>query len=108
MAKRAVKEAGQRPQARELPPVGTELAGRYRGQEVSARIVKDDDRGGAPAVECRGKRYRSLSAAARAITGNSVNGWRFWQVVEAQQGEPAWGLYSAAEGRGDVRRPSFS
>lgn len=87
MAKRAPKKAGRQPQARELPPVGTELMGRYRGQEVSARIVKDDDRSGAPAVECRGSRYRSLSAAARAITGNSVNGWRFWQVVEPQQAE---------------------
>ena len=89
MPKQATKKAGQKAQARELPPVGTELVGRYRGQEVSARIVKDDDRGGASAVECRGKRYRSLSAAARAITGNSVNGWRFWQVVEAQQGDSA-------------------
>ena len=89
MAKRAAKTAGQKPQARELPPVGTELVGRYRGQELSARIVTDDDRAGAPAVECRGTRYRSLSAAARAVTGNSVNGWRFWQAVESQQGESA-------------------
>jgi len=89
MAKRERKGAGQKPSARELLPVGTELVGRYRGQEVSARIVADEEAGGAPAVECRGSRYRSLSAAARAITGNSVNGWRFWQIVEAQQGEPA-------------------
>ena len=89
MAKRAAKKAGQKPHARELPPVGTELVGRYRGQEVSARIVTDDDRAGAPAVECRGTRYRSLGAAARAVTGNSVNGWRFWQAVEPQQGESA-------------------
>ena len=54
MAKRAAKKAGQKPQARELPPVGTELVGRYRGQEVSARIVASDDRGGASAMECRG------------------------------------------------------
>ena len=89
MPKQAARKAGQKAQARELPPVGTELVGRYRGQEASARIVKDDDRGGSPAVECRGERYRSLSSAARAITGNSVNGWRFWQVVEAQQGDSA-------------------
>ena len=89
MAKRERKGAGQKPSARELPPLGTELMGRYRGQEVSARIVADEEGGRAPAVECRGSRYRSLSAAGRAITGNSVNGWRFWQIVEAQQGEPA-------------------
>jgi hypothetical protein len=67
MAKRERKGAGQKPSARELPPVGTELMGRYRGQELSARIVADEERGGAPAVECRGNRHRSLSAAARAI-----------------------------------------
>jgi hypothetical protein len=89
MAKRERKGAGQKPSARELPPVGTELVGRYRGQELSARIVADEERGGAPAVECRGNRYRSLSAAAHAMTGNSVNGWRFWQVVEVQQDESA-------------------
>ena len=89
MAKRERKKAGQKPRARELPPVGTELVGRYRGQELSARIVADEDRDREPAVECRGTRYRSLSAAARAVTGNSVNGWRFWQVVERQQGESA-------------------
>lgn len=37
MAKRAPKKAGRQPRARDLPPVGTELVGRYRGQEVSAR-----------------------------------------------------------------------
>jgi hypothetical protein len=89
MPKRGAKKASQKLRARELPPMGTELAGRYRGQEVSARIVADEERGGAPAVECRGNRYRSLSAAARAVTGNSVNGWRFWQVVEPQQAESA-------------------
>jgi len=89
MAKRAPKKAGQQPRARELPPVGTELVGRYRGQEVSARIVADEEGSGAPAVECQGARYRSLSAAAKAITGNSVNGWRFWQIVEAHQGDSA-------------------
>ena len=89
MPKQAAKKAGQKAQARELPPVGTELVGRYRGQEVSARIVANDDHHGASAVECRGTRYRSLSAAARAVTGTSVNGWRFWQVVERQQGDSA-------------------
>jgi hypothetical protein len=68
---------------RELPRAGTELVARYRGKEVAARIVVDEQRGGDLAVECRGTRYRSLSSAARAITGNSVNGWRFWQSQDA-------------------------
>jgi hypothetical protein len=53
-------------------------------------VVAAED--GAHAVECQGARYRSLSAAAKAITGNSVNGWRFWKVVEprtVEEPEPA-------------------
>lgn len=87
MAKREGQKANRQRPPRELPPIGTEFVGRYRGEETSARIVAAADRGGLPAVEWRGTRYRSLSAAARAVTGNSVNGWRFWQVVEPPQGE---------------------
>lgn len=89
MAKRERKTSARERPARELPSVGTELVGRYRGEEITARVVADEARSGLPAVECRSTRYRSLSAAARAITGNSVNGWRFWRVVEPQQGESA-------------------
>jgi hypothetical protein len=86
---KAQKPSRERP-ARELPPPGTRLSARYRGQELSAEVVAAED--GAHAVECQGARYRSLSAAAKAITGNSVNGWRFWKVVEprtVEEPEPA-------------------
>lgn len=89
MAKRKAQKASRQRPARELPPVGTELVGRYHGEEISALVVADEARSGLPAVECRSTRHRSLSAAARAVTGNSVNGWRFWQVVEPPQGESA-------------------
>ena len=89
MAKREGRKASRQRPARELPPAGTELVGRYHGEEISARVVADDDRGGVLAVEYRGTRYRSLSAAAHAITGNSVNGWRFWRIVESQQAQSA-------------------
>lgn len=72
---------------RDLPPKGTTLMGRYRGRELSVEIV---DAGGDPAeraVECEGRRYSSLSAAARAITGGAVNGWRFWQLAAAKAEE---------------------
>ena len=80
------KASAERP-ARELPTLGTRLSGRYRGQEFFAEVVKAEGGEGAPAVECQGARYRSLSAAAKAITGNSVNGWRFWKVVKPQMAE---------------------
>ena len=34
---------------------------------------------GGPEVEFEGARYPSLSAAAKAVTGHSTNGWRFWR-----------------------------
>ena len=89
MAKREAQKASRERPARELPPVGTELVGRYHGEEISARVVADEARSGLPAVECRSTRHRSLSAAARAVTGNSVNGWRFWRILEPQRAESA-------------------
>jgi hypothetical protein len=82
MRKAKAQKASRERLARELPPVGTRLSARYRGEEVSAEVVSAED--DAQAVECQGARYRSLSAAAKAITGNSVNGWRFWKVVEPE------------------------
>jgi len=54
-------------------PDGTELRGHHRGREVRARI----ERG---AVVLDGRRFSSLSAAARSVTGHSVNGWRFFEA----------------------------
>ena len=87
MSKGKAQKAGHEWARRELPPLGTQLSGRYRGQEFSAEVVKAEGGEGARAVGCQGARYRSLSAAAKAITGNSVNGWRFWKVVEPQMPE---------------------
>ena len=88
---KAQKARSERP-ARELPAIGARLSAHYRGQEFFAEVVAAEDREGSTTVECQGARYRSLSAAAKAITGNSVNGWRFWKVVEprtVEEPEPA-------------------
>jgi hypothetical protein len=53
-------------------PVSTEFRANYKGQVRTGRIE-----GGALTVD--GKRYESPSAAAVAITGSPVNGWRFWE-----------------------------
>ncbi|MDR4514574.1 DUF2924 domain-containing protein [Nitrosomonas sp.] len=53
-------------------PAGTEFRANYKGQIRTGRVE-----GGALTVN--GKRYDSPSAAAVAITGSSVNGWRFWE-----------------------------
>jgi hypothetical protein len=62
---------------RVFPPAGTTLIGRYRGKEHRAIVVEQDGR---LQVRLGRATYGSLSAAAKAITGGSVNGWRFWAV----------------------------
>jgi hypothetical protein len=71
--------------ARELPPVGTTLQGRFKGETRTATTVEAEDLSAGKAVEYEGGRYTSLSAAARAITGHAINGWRFWQPAEQNQ-----------------------
>ena len=71
--------------ARELPPVGTTLQGRFKGETRTATIVEAQDLPAGKAVDYEGGRYTSLSAAAKAITGHAINGWRFWQPAEQDQ-----------------------
>jgi hypothetical protein len=61
-----------------LPPVGTVLAGRYKGVDYEATIT--------PAgVEYGGRAYRTLSAAAQAITHGPISGPRFWRASAPQE-----------------------
>ena len=53
-------------------PAGTEFRANYKGNLFQAQ-VKDG------ALHLNGKIYNSPSAAAISITGNSVNGWIFWE-----------------------------
>ena len=53
-------------------PHGTEFRASYMGRLYEATV----DNG---ALAMNGKRYTAPSAAAMAITGNPVNGWRFWE-----------------------------
>lgn len=53
-------------------PSGTEFRAIYKGAEHRGRVETG-------ALVVNGKRYHSPSAAAVAITGNSVNGWIFWE-----------------------------
>jgi hypothetical protein len=50
------------------------------GKLISALLVKNDDAGVAIVVE--GKEYTSPSRAANAVTGQSINGWTFWEVKD--------------------------
>lgn len=53
-------------------PQGSDFRATHKGKTYTGRV-----HGGALVVD--GKSYESPSAAAVAITGNSVNGWRFWE-----------------------------
>ncbi|NML10544.1 DUF4357 domain-containing protein [Sphingobium sp. AR-3-1] len=55
-------------------PDGTGLRARYKGQEFQARIE------GGRWIDEKGQEHSSPSSAARAITGNNVNGLRFWEA----------------------------
>ena len=69
--RRAAKAARQRRRA-EAPLAGTRLVREWRGTEHTVTCLGD---GG---FEWQGRRYRSLSAVARAITGTQWNGWLFF------------------------------
>lgn len=66
----------------EMPRVGTKLKGRIHGEEVFAEVVSL--RGGKVGILFGDIVYRSMSAAAGAATGNSVDGWLFWKAVSGE------------------------
>jgi hypothetical protein len=53
------------------PVVGTQLIREWRGVEQRVTVLADG-------FEWESRRYRSLSAVARAITGTQWNGWTFF------------------------------
>lgn len=71
-------------------PSGTEFRATHKGVPYFARVVD-----GAFQM-ADGSRHDSLSAAAISITGNSVNGWRFWEC--RVPGELKWVSTDAMRG----------
>ena len=70
--------------ARKLPPAGSTFSAKFKGQTYSATIVEAKELPTGKAVEYNGSRYPSLSGAAKAITGHSINGWLFWRAEDQQ------------------------
>ena len=69
--------------ARQLPPVGTTLTGKSKGQAHTAVIVEAKDRPAGRAVKYGDQLFASVSAAGKAVTGHPPNGWVFWHPAEA-------------------------
>jgi hypothetical protein len=70
-------------------PAGTEFRARYKGKLHTARVE-----GGA--LVLAGRRYTSPSPAAMSITGNSLNGWDFWEC--RLPGKSTWQLMNSLRG----------
>jgi len=67
---------------RELPQVGTKYYKKFKDKHYTAEIIRDDKDKNVRLIEMNGKRYRTMSAAAKVITKDAVNGWRFWKLVK--------------------------
>ena len=61
-----------------FPVIGTKLLRRSRGRTQEATVVEVRPDVGRVVVEMDGRRYNTLSAAAREVVGYQINGWVFW------------------------------
>jgi len=63
-----------------LPPIGTKLKGKFMGREYLAEVVEAPQLKEGRGISYEGKLFSSMTAAAKEITRQSVNGWRFWRL----------------------------
>jgi hypothetical protein len=63
-----------------MPVAGTRLVREWNGVEHTVTVLRDG-------FEWEGRKYKSLSAIARAIAGTRWNGWRFFGLREIKRGE---------------------
>jgi hypothetical protein len=62
------------------PVVGTRLVREWDGVEHTVTVMKDG-------FDLQGRKFKSLSAVARAITGTQWNGYRFFGLREGRRDE---------------------
>ena len=72
--------AASRRKGHDIPPVGTLLVRQWKGEDHQVLVLADG-------FEYQGRRYKSLWAVARAITGTRWNGWVFFGL-KRPGGEP--------------------
>ena len=60
-----------------IPAVGTAITRKYKGRTLHVVVLPDG-------FEFEGKRHRTLSAVAKAITGSHWNGFRFFRLGAGQ------------------------
>ena len=62
---------------RPSPKVGSEFVKEYKRKTYKLKVIKT---GGNIAFELGGEIFFTPTAAAKSITKNEVNGWRFWRM----------------------------
>ena len=67
---------------RHLPPVGTLLEAHFFKKQYQAKIVERPGFPDGKAISFDNVLYRSMTAAAKAVTNQPTNGWRFWKIAE--------------------------
>ena len=67
------------------PPVGSEYAKNYKGENYNLKVV-DTDKGVGYLLD--GFVFKSPTAAAKAVVGQHqfINGWKFWKMDDAKDG----------------------
>lgn len=65
---------GGHPDDSRLPAPGTSLVREYKGRQVRVVVLPD---GG---FEWEGSKYKTLSSVAKAVTGQHINGFRFFHL----------------------------
>lgn len=63
------------------PIPGTKLVREWQGEEQVVTVLTDG-------FEWQGRRFKSLSAAVRAITGSHWNGWKFFGLAHGAEARP--------------------
>ncbi len=63
-----------------LPPPGTIITRQYKGHVLQVRVL-------AEGFEFEGEVYKSLSAVAKAITGQHCNGYHFFRLTSGRRRE---------------------
>jgi hypothetical protein len=79
-SKRQIREPGQRDPR--LPKAGTTIERLYKGEKLLVRVLDEG-------FEYQGKPYRSLSALAKHITGQIVNGFAWFRLGDYAKQEKA-------------------
>lgn len=62
---------------RTKPKVGLEFVKEYKRKTYKLKVVKTD---GGVGYELSGTVFTSPSTAAKSITKNEINGWKFWNI----------------------------